>query len=116
MPIMFSKNLLNDPQKKEIRETWRKYIAKNHRIGVTRAVTGVINRSGVRNLLSKVSLPTLIMVGEEDIATVPEKSRQMHESIPGSQFIIIPKAGHMTPVEKPEAVNSAIRNFLSTLN
>ena len=116
MPILFSKNFLNDPQKKEIRETWRKYFVENHRIGVTRAVTGVITRPGVRDLLPNISLPTLIMVGEEDIATVPEKSKQMHESIPGSQFVTIPKAGHMTPVEKPEAVNSAIRNFLGTLD
>jgi 3-oxoadipate enol-lactonase len=74
---------------------------------------GVITRSAVTDQLDRIRLPTLIMVGEHDVATTQEKAGFMQEKIPNSQFILIPNAGHMTPIEAAEAVSSAINAFLS---
>ncbi len=116
MPIMFSQGFLRDEARSQLRKRWRKYLADNDRIGVTRAIRGVIVREGVYEGLDDIRIPTLILVGEEDVATTPEKSRRMHERISGSRFVTIPGAGHMTPVEEPEAVTKALKEFLEGLS
>jgi 3-oxoadipate enol-lactonase len=115
MPIMFSADFLTDPKRIELRKKWRQYFIDNDRVGVSRAVMGVITRRGVHNQLNKIDIPTLIIVGEKDIATVPEKSKRIHESISKSKIVTITNAGHMSPVEEPEAVNTAIDEFLTSL-
>ena len=62
--------------------------------------------------LASIAVPTLIVVGENDVLTPPDLSRSMHGQIRGSQLMIIPKAGHMTPMEQPEAFNRHLEAFL----
>ncbi len=116
MPIMFSQSFLNDPSREADKRKWRSLILSNHRIGITRAVRGVTDRQGVYEQLGKIGLPTLIIVGEEDTATVPEKSDRMHAAIKGSELIRVPRAGHSSTVEEPAAVNEALENFLGRLS
>jgi 3-oxoadipate enol-lactonase len=68
----------------------------------------------VYDQLNKIDTPTLIIVGDQDIATVPEKSKRIHERISKSKLVMIPNAGHMSPVEEPEAVNTALDGFLTS--
>jgi pimeloyl-ACP methyl ester carboxylesterase len=63
-------------------------------------------------LLSSVTVPTLVLVGEDDKATPVESSRKMATAIPGADLVIIPGAGHMTNVEQSDAFNAAITMFL----
>ena len=60
-------------------------------------------------------MPTLILVGENDTAVVPERSELMHQLIAGSKLVTIPRAGHMSPVEEPEAISAALKDFLEGL-
>lgn len=101
-----------DPARAQEREKWREHIRQSDRKGATRAARGVIDREGVDEEIDKIVIPTLIIVGEEDIATPPETARQMHEKIPHSQLVTIPVAGHSSNVEQPGAVNDALRTFL----
>jgi 3-oxoadipate enol-lactonase len=112
MPILFGKSFMADPSRAEERARWRKSIGSGDRIGITKAVKGVIDRRGVIDDLGKIATPTLIIVGEEDTATVPAKSERMHAAIPGSKLARIPKAGHSSTIEEPDAVNAAIGGFL----
>ena len=113
MPIMFGKTFLSDPGRAEVRAKWRKHIVSNNRIGITRAVKGVIDRSGVTDELAKIDMPVLIIAGDEDVATVPAKSERMHQAIKDSNMVMIPRAGHSSTIEEPEAVNRAISDFLA---
>ena len=88
----------------------------NDRVGVSRAVQGVLEREGVAGELDKIQLPTLIISGENDLATTPEKSQRMQAGIAGSLLVQIPRSGHMTPVEEPEAVNAALEAFLGEVD
>ncbi|MEM9107844.1 MAG: alpha/beta fold hydrolase [Pseudomonadota bacterium] len=115
MPIMFGQTFLNDPERADDRQKWRSHIVSNDRIGITRAVKGVINRRGVIDDIRQIDLPVLIAVGDEDVATVPEKSERMHEAIPGSKLALIPGAGHSSTIEQPEAVNRVISTHLAGL-
>jgi len=112
MPIMFSQSFLNDPARAAEQAHWKAQLIANHRIGITRAVLGVTDRDSVIDQLGGITTPTLIIVGEEDVATVPEKSERMHAAIPGSTLVRVPKAGHSSSIEEPAAVNAAMAAFL----
>jgi 3-oxoadipate enol-lactonase len=115
MPILFGSSFLADPARAAERAEYRARLAANHRIGVTRAVRGVIERAGVAAELHRIRLPTLILVGDEDVATVPAKSEAMQAAIPGARLVRIPCAGHTSTLENPAAVNAALRQFLDAL-
>jgi len=115
MPIMFSTTFMNDPARADERKYWADLICSNDRIGATRAVTGVIDRQGVDDRVDQIDRPVLIIVGEEDTATVPAKSKLMNEKIKGSKLVIIPKTGHLSTIESPDAVNAAMDEFLKNL-
>ena len=114
MPIMFSQSFLNDPCREAVRERWHNHLLGLNRKGTSRAAHGVIDREGVYGELDRISLPTLIIVGEEDVATVPAKSERMHAAIFGSRLVVVPRAGHSASIEEPEAVTRAMEDFLSS--
>lgn len=113
MPIMFGKKFMEDPERADLRKRWRQKLVDNDRIGTTRAAKGVIYREGVYDHLSSIEVPTLIIVGDQDTATVPAKSERMHAAIKGSKLVYIEGAGHSSTIEEPAQVNSAIGEFLS---
>lgn len=113
MSIMFGKKFLNDPDRAEEKQEWQDRMIANHRIGVTRAVKGSVNRAGVYEQLDEISLPTLILVGDQDVATVPAKSERMYARIRNSKLVVIAGAGHSSSIEEPEAVNAAMEAFLA---
>lgn len=112
MPIMFGRSFLEDTRRIEERSRWKKFIASNDKIGLSRAVNGVINRKGVVEEIKQIVLPVLIIVGEQDVATVPGKSEEMHAAIAGSKLVTIPDAGHSSTIEAPEVVSKTISDFL----
>jgi pimeloyl-ACP methyl ester carboxylesterase len=62
--------------------------------------------------LKTISVPTLIVIGDEDILATPADGELMRQHIAGSQLKIIPKAGHFAPWEQPDAVGPLLRQFL----
>jgi proline iminopeptidase len=62
--------------------------------------------------LSRVTRPTLILVGSEDQTTTPRANRVLHEGIPGSELVEIDGAGHMSFVERTDDYLAAVRAFL----
>lgn len=62
---------------------------------------------------SKIDVPTLILVGDEDHVTPVSLSEELRDLIPGSELRIIAKAGHLANAEQPQAFNLAIKSFLS---
>ena len=116
MPIMFGKTYLNDPARAKERMMWRSRIASGDRLGITRAVRGVIERKGVAKEIGQIKIPTLILIGDEDLGTTPDKSDRMHSAISGSLLISIPNAGHSSTIERPELVTNAISGFVGDIS
>lgn len=116
MTIMFGQKFLNDAKKVQVKEKWQEVLIKNKRIGISRAVTGVINRQSIFEQLDKIVSPTLIMAGDQDVATIPQKSERIKASIKDSKLIIIQGAGHTGSVEEPRAINAALQNFYNELS
>jgi pimeloyl-ACP methyl ester carboxylesterase len=65
--------------------------------------------------LAAAALPALIVVGEHDTLTPPSHARAMHELLSGSELIVVPGAGHLTPLESPGIFNEALAAFLGRL-
>jgi pimeloyl-ACP methyl ester carboxylesterase len=116
MQSMFGKKFLSDPARATLRDEWHRRLLGNHRIGITRAVKGVITREGVYDQLDQIKAPTLIIVGDQDVATPPAKAERIHARILGSKLHVISGAGHTSTVEEPNAVNAVIVEFLSGLH
>jgi len=69
----------------------------------------------MKHVLGKITVPTLIMVGEHDDFTPLSSSQMMHDKIVNSEFKIIPKAGHMSNLENPEEFNHNLLEFLEKI-
>jgi pimeloyl-ACP methyl ester carboxylesterase len=112
MNIMFGRTFLTDPAAEAVRSHWKTHLMGLDKVGTSRAAHGVIDREGVYDQLGRIETPTLILVGDEDVATVPAKAERMHAAIAGSQLVVIPGAGHSASIEQPALVTKAIEDFL----
>ena len=63
-------------------------------------------------MLPHIQVPALIVVGEEDFFTPEPIARLMSDAIPGAQLAVVAGAGHLPNMEKPEAFNEVVYNFL----
>ena len=67
----------------------------------------------VMERVRRITVPTLIICGEDDLLTPPKYSEYLHAEIPDSKLVRIPDAGHILMIEKPEPVNRAIEAFVT---
>jgi 3-oxoadipate enol-lactonase len=81
--------------------------------GMEGAIRAMMARPDSTELLSSVSCPTLIVVGEEDELTPVDDSRQMHGQIAEAELAIIGSAGHLPNLERPAEFNAVLARFLS---
>ena len=63
-------------------------------------------------MLSRIAVPTMIIVGEDDPACPVSSAETLHEGIAGSELIVIAAAAHLPNIEKPVAFNDALLGFL----
>jgi proline iminopeptidase len=66
----------------------------------------------MRPLLPSLTMPTLVITGEQDFITGPACAAELAEGIPTAKTIVLPGAGHMIHVEAPERFREAVLSFL----
>lgn len=66
----------------------------------------------IEHVLADIQTPTLIMVGEDDILTIPEYSHKLKKAIKNSKLVLVPKYRHMLPIAKSKDVSYMIRTFI----
>ncbi len=115
VPIIYGKTTINDPDRVADKAFLIDHLSHNRR-SIWQAVNGVIFRAGVLDELQKISAPTLVMVGEEDVCTVPEKSEQLTSSIKGAKLARISRSGHAITLEQPGVVNNLLEEFLEQVS
>jgi 3-oxoadipate enol-lactonase len=76
-------------------------------------LTAMRDRADQTGMLSEIRVPTLVLAGELDTITPPGPAREMAAAIPGAEFVEIPGAGHLSPVEKPKVVAAALGAFFA---
>lgn len=80
--------------------------------GAAAALLGMGARQDQREFISKIEVPTLILVGRDDPITPLADSELMNEKIPGSRLVVVDNAAHVSNLEQAEAFNSALISFL----
>ncbi|HEX5509775.1 MAG TPA: alpha/beta fold hydrolase, partial [Pseudolabrys sp.] len=78
-----------------------------------RQMTAIMTRPDSRPLLASVKCPTLVLVGDGDVATPPELSREIAAGINGARLCVVSDCGHLSTLERPEAVNAALAEWLA---
>ena len=73
----------------------------------------IISRPDSRPFLPQIRCPTLVMTGDSDDLTTPEMAQEIAGGISGAKLAIVPDCGHLSTLERPEAVNVALAEWLS---
>jgi len=92
----------------DVTGTVRDLIERQQGSGVAWAARAMATRPDSTELLAGADVPTLVVVGEQDALTPPEAARAMAESLPGGELVVVPQAGHLTPLEAPATVTEAV--------
>jgi pimeloyl-ACP methyl ester carboxylesterase len=77
-----------------------------------RQTKAIMGRQDARPLLSEIRCPTLVLVGDGDVLTPPELAKEIAAGIPGAKLVIVPDCGHLSTIEKPDVVNTAMVEWL----
>jgi pimeloyl-ACP methyl ester carboxylesterase len=77
-----------------------------------RQQNAIMTRPDSRPLLASIRCPALVLVGDGDMATPPELNKEIAGGIAGAKLVVVPDCGHLSTLEKPEAVNAALGEWL----
>jgi pimeloyl-ACP methyl ester carboxylesterase len=78
-----------------------------------REMKAVMGRADSRPGLSAISCPTLVLVGDGDELTPPAAAQEIAAGISGARLAVIPECGHLSTLERPEAVNAALVEWMT---
>lgn len=112
-PMLVHKNRQHDAALKEIVERMAEETGAQAFVRQQRAI---MTRPDSRPGLTDIRCPTLILVGDGDQLTPPELSEEMNALIPGSRLVMVPDCGHLSALERPEAVNKALVSWMQGEN
>lgn len=77
-----------------------------------RQETALLGRPDSRPDLPAIACPTLVLAGREDALTPPELALEMAAAIPDATLVLLPRCGHLAPMERPEAVTRQLLAWL----
>ncbi len=80
--------------------------------GYVRQQKAILSRADSRPLLPTIRCPTLVLVGAQDELTPPHLSEEMAAGIPGAKLVKVPDCGHLSTLERPDAVTSAMAAWM----
>jgi 3-oxoadipate enol-lactonase len=91
----------------------RAIAAEQEITALTSALLTLRDRVDSSPTLAMIDVPTLVIVGEEDVLTPPEAAAELEDGITRARLVRVPNVGHLTPLEAPEEFNEAVLGFLS---
>jgi pimeloyl-ACP methyl ester carboxylesterase len=111
LPVFFAPRTLNEKQ--QVIQDYAA-VSMRHPAGpeiLTRQMAAIA-RHDTCGRLSRITAPTLVITGAEDVLVPPGNARILADRIPGAELRVIPECGHQVLIEAPEASNQAIIEFL----
>lgn len=101
-------------ERQEIPAQVRTMIEANTPEAIAGAIQAMMARPDSTPLLPEISVPTLIVVGEEDMLTPPADAESLQRQINRSRLVVLPAAGHLSNVETPDTFSQAVADFLAS--
>ena len=84
--------------------------------GIVGALEAMMARVDSTPTLATIDVPTLVVVGSEDVLTPPSEAEILHEGIHNSRLEVIEQAGHVSNLERPAAFNHVLSEYLASLD
>jgi pimeloyl-ACP methyl ester carboxylesterase len=113
MPKLVGKT--STEERSDVESNLRRLIKQQSSAAIRGAVLRLMDRPDSFVTIQSITQPTLIIVGDEDTLTPPAEAQKMADAIQSAELVVIPRAGHMSNLERPEAFNAALGSFLSRL-
>jgi 3-oxoadipate enol-lactonase len=83
--------------------------------GIIGALMAMAERADSSDLLPAISIPTLVIVGADDVLTTTADAERMANGVRGAELVVIPEAGHLSNLEQPEQFTAAVARFAKTV-
>jgi len=96
-----------------LRRTWRAMVQEVGAGGFINQQTAIIGRPDSRPGLAAIACPALVIVGDGDVLTPPERAEEIANGIAGARLCVIRDSGHLSTLEQPAAVTRSMVEFLS---
>jgi len=78
-------------------------------------INALLQRPDARQVLPSITVPTLLLSGTNDTWSSLSQHADMQRNVPGSTLVEIAGAGHMSPIERPDAVARALKGWLAAV-
>ena len=112
-PLMFGRTTRREQS--ELVDEWEGRFVAQHVPSMVHGVGALNRRTSLVGRLTEIDVPALVLVGEEDRALRPALSEEMALGLPRAELVRIPRVGHLSALENPEAVTEAMESFLGRL-
>lgn len=99
----------------DIYDAVHRMIAQSSADGIIGALEAMMSRPDSADTCATIDVPTLIVVGDEDIATPPAEAMALQKLIAGSRIEVLEHAGHLSNLERPASFNTVVSEFLAGL-
>jgi len=116
LKTLFSPHSLNNPEFKPILLKYINKMKQYDRTTTYKIAWSIFNRKAVVDEITKITVPTLVMVGEDDIARPLHEAQRLVELIPHADLAIISQAGHSSALENPKSFNQELEQFLKKVS
>jgi len=114
LPLLFGRTTL--AENRALVDDWKPRFEAIHVPSLATAVSALTRRPSIVHELGSVRCPSLVIVGEEDASLPPPNSEEIADALANASLVVIPRAGHLSPLEKPEEVTEVMLKFLDDLD
>lgn len=104
-------SLLTDRAPAEMIDEVVAIMCEFHPVGY-RAMAHALAEADLRDVLSNIDVPTLLLYGDEDRRSPIPVAEELHARIPGSTLVVMPEVGHLSNVEAADRFSAEVRDFL----
>lgn len=111
-PILFGRAFLADPASKPGRDEWVAQVAATKRAGMKKAIHGVTDRAPIAAELGRITAPTLVVAGADDVAIPLAPHESIVAGIAGATLEVVADCGHSSTIEQPDVVGELIESFV----
>jgi 3-oxoadipate enol-lactonase len=109
--VPVAKTLIGPNASKEAFDALVDSMSRLHKESYIKSIEATVMSDNM-SALDKIKAPTHIIVGGADRLTTPEMAKELTAKIPGAKLTVIPDAGHLVNIEKPEEFNEAAISFI----
>jgi len=112
---MLPKLFANETQQRrpDVVHAMREVIMRTRPAGIAAALRGLAERPDVTDWLPKMEIASLLIVGEQDAISSPAEMESMAQAMPNAAWVVVPHAGHLSPLENPDVFNEALAQYIT---